>query len=105
PRRRVDPHVPAPRNRATHDRGESTRRVDWRGAPRLDDGSRNPARKAFFAVSKNGVGQLAFGGAGYEIGRRLACAGVHAHVERLVPLKTEPSAWRVQLQRRNAEIG
>ena len=67
--------------------------------------ARDAAREALLAVVENRVGQLALRRARDQIGGRVAAASVHAHVERLVALKTEATAGPVELQRRDAEIG
>ena len=104
-RGRIDPRVAAPRDRPSHDRREPARRVDGRVTPRVDEGARDPARESLLAVGKNRVGELALRRAGDQIGGRVAPASVHAHVERFVALKTEPTAGPIELQRRHAEIG
>ena len=104
-RRRIDPHEPAARNGAPHDRRQLSGGLDRRPAPRVDDRPRDAARIPLFAVLKDRVGQLALARRGHQIGGRLASAAVHPHVERLVALKAESAAGRVELQRRHAEIG
>ena len=63
------------------------------------------AREALFAVAEDRVGELALGRPRDQIGGGLALRSVHAHVERFVALKAEAAARRVELQRRDAEIG
>src|SRR5439155_18225114 len=104
-RRRIDSHESAARDRAADNRRELTGGRDRRGAPRLDDGARDPPREALFAVLKNRVRQIAFIGARDDIRRRFAGGAIHPHIERLVALETEPPTRRIELQRRDPEVG
>ena len=105
PRRRIDPRVAAPRNRAPHDRRELRRARDRRLAARLDERAGDAPREPLLAVLEDHVGELGFGRPRDEIGGGLALRAVHPHVERFVALETEAAARRVELHRRDAEVG
>src|SRR5439155_3134041 len=85
--------------------GQASGRVDRRFLARGDERPRDPPRKALLAVLEDRVGELALRRFRNEIRGRLASAAVHPHVERLVALKAEAASRRVELQRRDAEIG
>src|SRR5206468_8152432 len=102
--RRIDPHESAARNRAAHDGREAKGRVDGRVLARLDDGACDATGETLLTVGEDGIGELAFGGPCDQIRSRLAAAAVHAHVERLVALKAEAAARRLELHRRDPQI-
>jgi hypothetical protein len=97
--------VPFVRHRPADDRGEAPRRLDRRLGPRVHDGARHPARRPLFAEAINHVGQLGFLDVAQEIGDARAPALVHAHVERFITPEAEPPPFRVELHRRDTEVG
>ena len=105
PRRRIDPRVALARNRSPDDVRQAARRLD---APRpacLDDRPRDASRVPFLAEFVDHVRQRSFIGGRQHVGRRRAARAVHPHVERLVPPEAEAAIRRVELHRRDAEIG
>ena len=104
-RRRIDARRPAPGNRPADDGRQAACRVHRPVLPRRDQRARDPPREALLAVLEDGVGELALGRAGDEVRRRLAGRAIHPHVQRLVALKAEAAARRVELHRGHAEIG
>src|SRR5262249_51507908 len=105
PRRRVDPLITTAGDRATNYRREFQRGVDRHVRPSANDRPGNAPGETFFAVGVYRVGQLALPRASDQLGCRVARAGIHAHVERFVPLKAETSARRIELHRGDAQIG
>src|SRR5262249_15443815 len=73
--------------------------------PSANDRPGNAPGETLFAVGVYRVGQLALPRASDQLGCRVARAGIHAHVERFVPLKAETSARRIELHRGDAQIG
>src|SRR5206468_9112011 len=72
------------------DRGELLRRLDRRGAARVDDGSGDAARVRFLAVAPEQGGELARVEGGDELGGGHAATSIEPHVER--PARPEPEA-------------
>src|SRR5262252_297326 len=105
PRGRIDSLVTAAGDRATNYRRKLQRGLDRRFLARTDDRPSDTSRKTLLAVGVNRVGQFALAGARDELCRGIAPAAIHAHVERLVALKTESAAWCVELHRGDAEVG
>src|SRR2546421_7845075 len=71
----------------------------------LDYSPSNAARPPFFSVLKNYPRNFYFRKTTEQLCRSFAARYVHAHVERRFVRETEPTSQRVQLQRRNPEIG
>lgn len=69
-----------------------------------DDGSGDAPRMPLFTEFSDHLKQLPFIRASDEVRCRLAARGIHAHIERTVFGKTEPSGGIVELRRGDTEI-
>src|SRR5712671_7619741 len=82
------------------------RRLNWFAAlSSLDYPPGNATRPPFFSVLKNYPRNFYFRKTTEQLCRSFATRYVHAHVERRFVPETEPTPRRVQLQRRNTEVG
>ena len=91
-------------NRPADDIGQLRRRLDPSGLARLDDEASHSACVALLAELVNHVRQRPLVRFGDQIRGRGTGRRIHAHIERIVPPKTEPPSRRVELHRRDAEI-
>src|SRR5215510_14873044 len=102
----VDPPLFFRSDSALYQFGEVASRANWFAAfPALNDPARNATGATLFAVLEDDARQLYFRKTTEKPCRSLAARHVHAHVERRVVPETEPPCGRVQLQRRNTEVG
>jgi hypothetical protein len=86
--------------------GQISRGGDWLTTfPLLHDRPSDPPRAPLFTIGKDEVGNFYFRKTTEQFCGGFTARHVHAHVERRFVPETEPALRRVQLQRRNTEVG